>query len=133
MYRSGRVPIRRYTKSYSIDLFYFIQMLIIVTGEMDASDSEELKKHAQTLRSRGVDVVTIGTGEVDTAELEVVTRPLTNMRGDTRIWLSKDLKAVSQYAQDVSDFACSEGMWCTLIEDVMHRISRGVKFRRTVK
>ena len=82
-------------------------MLVIVTGEFDKSNPEELSKKIKILRERGVDVLVIGVGNVDMKVLQSITSD--NAGKDNQVLLAKYYNGILQYTQDIADFACGEG------------------------
>ena len=94
------------------DLYFFLcsqQMLVIVTGEFDRSDPAELNERINILRSRGVDVIVIGVGNVD---IKVIQSMTSNKPGkDDQVLLAKYFNGILQYTQDIADFACGEGVY----------------------
>lgn len=94
-------------------------MLVLITGQSDPSDPSQLQKRISVLRSRGVDVVVIGVGDVDTDELQRITTDDKSV--DNKVILSRDYKGILQHSQDIADFACSEG------KDVLKTGSKGFK------
>ena len=88
-------------------------MLVIVTSEFDRSNPEELNERIKILRSRGVDVIVIGVGNVD---MKVVQSMTSDKAGkDDRVLLTKYYNGILQYTQDIADFACGEGMMYFLL------------------
>lgn len=83
-------------------------MLVVITGEFDKSDPEELNQRVKILRARGVDVVVIVVGDVDLKVLQTITSD--NPTQDNQVLLSKYYNGILQYTQDIADFACGEGM-----------------------
>ena len=83
-------------------------MLVIVTGPTSQSDPAALAERVQTLRSRGVDVIVIGVGSVDTSELQKITSK--DPADEKQVLLTKYFDGILQYVQDIADFACGEGM-----------------------
>lgn len=79
-------------------------MLVLVTGPMGISEPEKVKEMVSKLRNKGVHVVAIGVGDVNTTVLQSITTTIQDT--DDRVWLSKYFSGVSQYVQDVADFAC---------------------------
>jgi len=92
-------------------------MLVIVTGPYNPSDPTALAERVQTLRSRGVDVIVIGVGDVDTSELQKITSK--DPTDEKQVLLTKYFDGIPQYVQDIADFACGEG------KDLFINISSG--------
>ena len=82
--------------------------MIIITGKSAPSDPEELQRRLGTLRARGVDLLVIGIGDVDTDILQAITSDDSNI--ESRVWLANSASGMLQYGQDVADFACGEGI-----------------------
>ena len=83
-------------------------MLVILTGPTKPSESRQLKERISTLRSRGVDIIIIGVGDVDVVELQKVTSDENTV--EDKVLLSKSFHGVLQYSRDIADFACGEGI-----------------------
>lgn len=82
------------------------KMMVIVTGPTTEDNQNLLDEKVQVLRKRGVDVLVIGVGNVNTAMLQKITDD--NVYRDKRVLLSRDYAGIVQYVRDVADFACGD-------------------------
>ena len=80
---------------------------MLITKQSLPSNSAELESRISTLRSRGVDVIVLGVGNVNVNELRQITGDVNRI--EDKVLLSKYVDGILQYSQDISDFACSEG------------------------
>lgn len=82
------------------------KMLVLITGPSSPSPSDEMSRRIATLRARGVDIIVIGTGDVDGDVLQALTSDDKGI--EDRVWLTKTAAGMLQYGQDLADFACGE-------------------------
>ena len=82
-------------------------MLVLITSKSNPSPDTELKRRLNILRSRGVDVLVLGIGDVNTEMLQSLTNPDPSI--EDRVLLTKYASGLLQYSQDIADFACGEG------------------------
>lgn len=84
-------------------------MMVIITGASAPSDPNKLQEKIATLRSRGVDVLVVGVGElVNIDEIQQITSDDKSVQDN--VLLSKDYSSIVQFGKDISEFACSEGI-----------------------
>ena len=82
-------------------------MLVIITGQSSPSPASLLREKLQILRNRGVNILVIGVGNVDTSLLQAITSD--DPAVEDRVLLSKRFDGILQYSQDVADVACGQG------------------------
>ena len=82
-------------------------MLVIITGRSSPSPASLLQEKLQILRNRGVNILVIGVGNVDTSLLQAITSD--DPAVEDRVLLSKRFDGILQYSQDIADVACGQG------------------------
>jgi len=82
-------------------------MLVIITGPHRSSNQEEFNRRIKTLRDRGVDLLFIGVGDVDSKTFQRATSDDVDVVD--RVLLANDYRSILQYGQDIPEFACGEG------------------------
>ena len=82
-------------------------MLVIITGRSSPSPASLLQEKLQILRNRGINILVIGVGNVDTSLLQAITSD--DPAVEDRVLLSKRFDGILQYSQDIVDVACGQG------------------------
>ena len=82
-------------------------MLVIITGRSSPSPASLLQEKLQILRNRGINILVIGVGNVDTSLLQAITSD--DPAVEDRVLLLKRFDGILQYSQDIVDVACGQG------------------------
>ena len=93
-------------------------MMVIVTGPLPASDDNVLQERVKVLRRKGVNVLVVGVGNVNTDTLQRITSDKRSTVN--RVLLARDYAGIVQYVKDIPDFGCSEeGMFSIIVHSIL--------------